>query len=662
MWVSGPAVLLLAAFAAMLWALSVGGAADALPLIDPGPFVRYGLFVSKLLVNLGGAGAIGALAIAIFALSPKEPGFGRALDVAAASAGVWTVAAAASSFFVFQTAYSAAPTLDAAYGDQLGVFLTQFPLGRAWLTTTLVAAAVTVLCFAVRNVTALGIVAVVAVTVGLVPLAQQGHAGDTASHDQAITSIWLHVAFASLWIGGLVTIVILRRFLDPARLAAVLPRYSTIALICFVVVASSGYLSAAIRVGELSRLLTPYGLLVLAKVSVLLVLGLLGAYQRRRLIGRISVSQAAKPFWILVLVELAFMGIASGVAAALARTTPPVVEIPTTSLAAPTPAEFLTGKPLPPELTPIRFLTEWNVDLLWLLVCAFGVFFYLAGVWRLRRRGDRWPWYRTVLWVAGMALLFWVTNGAVNVYEQFLFSAHMLGHMILTMAIPVLLVLSAPVTLGLRAIAKRTDGSRGAREWILLLVHSRFATVITNPIVTGVLFAASLWVFYYTPLFRWATDGPRRPHLDGRALPDHRVPVHPDPGRHRSGGGPAVVSAPARCCCSASMAFHAFFGLVAHDRHRPAALRLVRRDGTHLGRAAARRSAGGGRDRVERRRDPDRDPGDRRRDPVEPRRHPRGEAAGPRGRPRRRRRARGLQRDARGARAPRVTARATPRS
>ena len=165
--------------------------------------MRYGLFVSKLLVNLGARRRDRRPAIAVFALSPKEAGLRPCARRRRRSAGVWTVAAAASAFFVFQTAYSTAPTLDAAYGDQLGVFLTQFPLGRAWLTTTLVAAAVTVLCFAVRNVTALGVVAAVAVTVGLVPLAQQGHAGDTASHDQAITSIWLHVAFASLWLGGL---------------------------------------------------------------------------------------------------------------------------------------------------------------------------------------------------------------------------------------------------------------------------------------------------------------------------------------------------------------------------------------------------------------------------------------------------------------------------
>jgi putative copper resistance protein D len=156
-----------------------------------------------------------------------------------------------------------------------------------------------------------------------------------------------------------------------------------------------------------------------------------------------------------------------------------------------------------------------------------------------------------------MVVLFWVTNGAVNVYEQFLFSTHMLGHMVLTMAIPVLLVLSAPVTLGLRAIAKRTDGSRGAREWILLLVHSRFATVITNPIVTGGLFArrSGSSILAAVPL---GDRRPRRAHLDGGALPHHGYLFVADPGRHRPGGGRRRIRSP--LLLLATMAFHAFFG------------------------------------------------------------------------------------------------------
>ena len=116
------------------------------------------------------------------------------------------------------------------------------------------------------------------------------------------------------------------------------------------------------------------------------------------------------------------------------------------------PALLLTDTRLPPELTPTTWFTQWNLDLLWLLVCGFGIFFYLAGVRRLRRRGDRWPWYRTALWIAGMLLLFWVTNGPINVYEQYLFSVHMLGHMLLEHGDPG------------AAGARRADHPRAARD------------------------------------------------------------------------------------------------------------------------------------------------------------------------------------------------------
>ena len=36
-----------------------------------------------------------------------------------------------------------------------------------------------------------------------------------------------------------------------------------------------------------------------------------------------------------------------------------------------------------------------------------------------------------MLWLLGIAALFYVTNGGVNVYEKFLFSQHMLAHMAL---------------------------------------------------------------------------------------------------------------------------------------------------------------------------------------------------------------------------------------
>jgi putative copper resistance protein D len=64
----------------------------------------------------------------------------------------------------------------------------------------------------------------------------------------------------------------------------------------------------------------------------------------------------------------------------------------------------------------------------------------------------------------------------------------------------------APVTLALRAIEKRSDGSWGGREWIMWAVQTPYSKVITHPAVAAVIFAGSLWVFYFSPIFRWAME------------------------------------------------------------------------------------------------------------------------------------------------------------
>jgi len=497
--VAGPAILVFAAVVTLIAGLAYGGGAARQLQIDPGPVVRWGLPVATLAVNLSAAALIGALVLALFALRAQTRPFDTALDVASVAAAVFTVASASVAFLTVLNVLGATPSAGAEFGQQLGRFLVDTEPGRAWALTTIAGAVLTVLTFAVRGWTPTLLVTALAVA-SLIPMATQGHSGEEAGHNAAVVALTLHIIGAAVWLGGLLLLVVLRPTLGRDELADVIGRYSSIALAAFVVVALSGIARAVVGVVEVKYLLSPYGAILAVKVAALLVIGFLGALYRKFLIARLRGEETERRFWGLIALELAFMGIASGAAVALSRTPPPVdTSLPVVR----TPAEFLTGSPLPPELTPLRWITSWDIDILWAFTVGFGAFFYLVGVRRLHRRGDRWPIYRTVMWLAGLASLFWVTSGSVNAYQDYLFSMHMVGHMLLSMAIPMLLVFGAPVSLASRAIAKRTDGTRGGREWILWAVHTPFARVVTHPLFAAAMFIGSLWAFYYTDLFRW---------------------------------------------------------------------------------------------------------------------------------------------------------------
>jgi putative copper resistance protein D len=517
--------------------------------------VTWGLPIARMIVDLAIATTIGSVVVALWVLAAQKPAYRRALNLAAGASFVATVFAIVTLLFTFVKVSQLPLSMSAAFGDGLAFFVTSIGIGQAWLAVILISATATVLLMAVANQTALFFVGLLSLS-ALLPLALQGHAAGSASHGTAITSLGLHLVFVSIWVGGLVALVFVRSVCAPADFAQFAKRYSTLALVAFIVVGATGVVSAWLRLGSFENLASPYGVLVLAKTLALIALGVMGFWQRALALERVR-RQARGAFTGLVIIELAVLGAAMGLAQALSRTAPP---LPQESTGTVTPAQILTGEPLPPPLTFSRYLTEWSIDPLWLLVCAFGIFFYIAGVVRLRRRGDAWPWHRAVLWTLGLLLLFYVTNGGVTVYGNYLFTAHMAAHMALGMMVPIFLVAGAPVTLAMRAIHKRDDGSRGSREWILLAVHSRYGRLISHPIFATVNFVGSLWLFYYTPIFRWAiTD-----HIGHEWMVIHfllagylfvQSLIGIDPG-------PSRLSYPLRLVqLFAAMTVHAFFGL-----------------------------------------------------------------------------------------------------
>uniref|UniRef100_A0A942Y9G3 Bifunctional copper resistance protein CopD/cytochrome c oxidase assembly protein n=1 Tax=Neobacillus citreus TaxID=2833578 RepID=A0A942Y9G3_9BACI len=506
--IAGPAVLLLAAFLSLLLALVIGGGADPALIADPGAVVRFGLPIARVVVDLAAAGTIGGLALATVGLSRSQPEWNRAIDVAAGAAGVWTVASAVTTFFTFLSVAGSQISIDEQFGQSMGVFLTGTELGLAWLVTVLVAAAVTVLCFAVRSRGMVALTTGVSM-VGLVPLAQQGHAAGTASHDAAVTALGLHLVGAALWVGGLLMLVLVRPLLGGDRLPLVVGRYSSIALGCFVLVAVSGVASAQIRVGALSNLATPYGVLVLVKIGAIVALGVLGALQRRRAIRSLTATpDRRRTFWVLVLAELAVMGVASGFAAALGRTATPVDQIALSKTTDPSPAELLTDDPLPADPGAWGWLTAWTIDLFWLLTAVLLLATYVAGVVRLRRRGESWPVRSTVAAVLAVLCLVVATSGALHTYDRFLVSANLGAHVLLGVVVPALVWAAAPVRLVRAAVHPRTDDSTGVREWTDLIVDNPTVRYLAQPFPAFLLLAGVWWAYAGTEALRWSVSDP----------------------------------------------------------------------------------------------------------------------------------------------------------
>ena len=473
--------------------------------LDAGAFTRYGLPAARAVHDLAASATVGLLVLAAWAVGP-DPGKSvdslggpRRLMVRGATLAALVWAGAAVVVLVLTAAdvsgYSPATP---GFSLVLFSFTSQLELGRALLVSlllVLLAAVVSALATRVVAVAWAGVVALVAV----LPLSLAGHASGATNHMNAVDSLALHLLGAVLWVGGLMALVLVGGRLGPQR-DTVVRRYSTLAGACFALVALSGVVNAALRLGSLAGLATTYGLLVVGKVVALGLLGVAGLVHRRRTIPRLASEPTA--FARLAAVELLVMGATVGLAVALSRSAPPVPQ----TADADDPIASLLGYPEPPPFTFGRYLTAFTPDLLWLVVAAGMLGLYAAGVVRLVRRGDRWPLQRTLFWTFGCLALVYVTSGGPGVYGRLGFSLHMVQHMALMVAVPFLLVFGAPVTLALRALPARRDRSFGPRETLLRLVHCRPLTFLGHPVVAAALFTGGLTVFYYTSLFGLALE------------------------------------------------------------------------------------------------------------------------------------------------------------
>ncbi|WP_405620410.1 cytochrome c oxidase assembly protein [Streptomyces sp. NBC_00076] len=478
-----------------------GGTAVEIPGIpDAGALTAWGLPVTRTVVDAAAVATVGALLLVVVLL-PGGKKLGRTqlryLNWAAAAAALWAVASAAALVFTLSDLF-AQPVGEVASPAVVADFVATDAQGRSYALMAAAAGVIATVCVGIGTARWARSALVLAVA-GLLPPAFTGHSSAAGNHDAAVTGLALHLVGVAVWVGGLVFVLIVAARREE-RAADAVRRFSPLAAWALLAVAAGGIVNAAVRFPSPGDVFdSRYGLLVLAKAVALAVLGGIGWWHRRRTLPLLKDGRW-RGFVRLAAGELLLMATAVGLAVGLSRTPAPDADGAPLS-----PTEELLGFAMPPPLgdfpwTPL--FTRWHFDPLFAFGTAAAALLYLAGVRKLRARGDKWPVGRTVSWLLGLAVTVLATMSGLAVYGKVLFSVHMGQHMILAMTVPILLVLGGPATLALRALPAAPKGEPdGPREMLMKLLHSRYVKVVSHPVVAGLLFIGSAFVVYYTSLF-----------------------------------------------------------------------------------------------------------------------------------------------------------------
>ena len=147
-------------------------------------------------------------------------------------------------------------------------------------------------------------------------------------------------------------------------------------------------------------------------------------------------------------------------------------------------------------------LLAWSLDPIPILGVLAATVLYLAVERRITRGHPAQPVPRLRRWLflGGMAALLVALVSPIDTYEGSLFSVHMVQHMLLELVAAPLIILSAPITLALRALSPR------GRHRLLAALHSFPLRWLAFPIVTWFLFAGVNWWWHFSSWYEVALD------------------------------------------------------------------------------------------------------------------------------------------------------------
>lgn len=291
-----------------------------------GSLTDWGLPASKLVMDLSSVGVLGMLVVCLL-LPARDPGADvsavtqRLLRTAAWLALTWAISNAVLLLFSWSNVIARPVTalpITNLFTDATGAF----PAAADYISSTALALVIAA-GIAITKTRAGAWLLLPLAAYNLTPMALQGH----AAHGTLLKySLITHVIAISLWVGGLTALTAYVRK-EPALIAVAAPRFSTLALACYIAVAVSGILAAWKLLGTIPAIWgSRYGVLVMLKAAALITLGIFGWWHRRHTIHRIrgdNGPRARRAFIRLAAAEIAIMVAAVAIAVALSRSASP---------------------------------------------------------------------------------------------------------------------------------------------------------------------------------------------------------------------------------------------------------------------------------------------------------------------------------------------------
>lgn len=169
----------------------------------------------------------------------------------------------------------------------------------------------------------------------------------------------------------------------------------------------------------------------------------------------------------------------------------------------------------PPPTDAVSILSAWVFDPLPIAGLVVSAVLYLAAVRRVDRAhpGNPWPRRRTAAFLIGAVSIVLALVSPVDALADDLAWVHMVQHSIIVFLGAPLVVSSGIGTLALRAASPATRD-----RWLLPLLHSRFTSVLTFPLVGWLAMPVVMWGTHYSDLYNAALLDPTTHALEHLAF------------------------------------------------------------------------------------------------------------------------------------------------